>query len=103
MPRALAIPAGPRAASTWRSPNCRDGGPHRFLVEVGSERGGQILDEVPHEAASAEDERLAVAIVERTAALMGRELDTKETPRSSARWRGPSLRKSPEMAWYVVR
>jgi sulfhydrogenase subunit beta (sulfur reductase) len=54
------------------------GGPHRFLVEVGSDRGDEVLAELPNAAARAEDERLAAAIVERTAASMGRELETDD-------------------------
>jgi len=53
-----------------------DDGPHRFLVEVGSERGAEVLAELPHAAATADDERLAEEVVERTANSMGRSLDT---------------------------
>ena len=53
-----------------------DGGGHRFLVDVGSERGGELLAEVPHEHASEEDLERAERVIERTAASMGRELDT---------------------------
>ena len=35
-----------------------DEGPHRFLVEVGSEHGAEVLAELPHAAATADDERL---------------------------------------------
>jgi Fe-S-cluster-containing hydrogenase component 2 len=49
---------------------------HYFTVEVGSDRGADVLDDVPHTAA-AEHERVAAdAVHVRTAAQMGRELDT---------------------------
>jgi sulfhydrogenase subunit beta (sulfur reductase) len=49
---------------------------HRFLVEVGTPAGAEVLDEVPSRPAEREDRRSADAICERTAASMGRELDT---------------------------
>ena len=49
---------------------------HRFLVEVGSERGAAVLEDVPHTAAGEDELRLAAECSERTAASMGRELDT---------------------------
>jgi ferredoxin len=51
-------------------------GEHRFLVEVGSERGAELLDELPHRDAAGEDVRQAERCSERAAASMGRELDT---------------------------
>jgi ferredoxin len=53
-----------------------DGGQHRFLVEVGSDRGAELLAELPDRAATAADEGSAEEVVERTASQMGRELDT---------------------------
>jgi len=50
--------------------------PHRFLVEVGSERGGALLSGLQAAAARAEDVRAAEALVENTARSMGRALDT---------------------------
>jgi ferredoxin len=52
-------------------------GEHRFLCEVGSERGGEVLAELPHRPAAAEDERAAADVVARTAGSMGRTLDTR--------------------------
>ena len=49
---------------------------HRFLVEVGSERGGELLAGLPQREPAASEPALADSIVERTAASMGRELDT---------------------------
>ena len=50
--------------------------PHRFLVEIGSERGGALLAGLQAAAARAEDVRAAEALVEHTARSMGRALDT---------------------------
>ncbi len=49
---------------------------HRFTVEVGSERGREVLAEVPHREAGERDRGAAQAVHERTASEMGRELDT---------------------------
>jgi sulfhydrogenase subunit beta (sulfur reductase) len=49
---------------------------HLFLVEVGSERGSEVIGDLPR--APAADEHLTAAdqVVERTAASMGRAMDT---------------------------
>ena len=49
---------------------------HYFTVEVGSERGDEVLSDVPHRMAMDADEAAATQVHERTAASMGRELDT---------------------------
>lgn len=49
---------------------------HRFVVEVGTERGAQVLAMIDSQAAEAGDCRKADAIVEQTASSMGRTLDT---------------------------
>lgn len=51
-------------------------GGHRFLAVVGSEAGGRVLDRVPTVPAGDEDGPAAEAIVARTAASMGRSMDT---------------------------
>src|SRR5262249_57393196 len=51
-------------------------GEHRFLVEVGSERGGEVLDAIGGGEAEAEDRSAAEAVSEECASQMGRELDT---------------------------
>jgi sulfhydrogenase subunit beta (sulfur reductase) len=53
-----------------------DGGRHRFLIEVGSAAGADVLAALPHQAASAEDSAAADAVVARTRDRMGRKLDT---------------------------
>lgn len=55
-----------------------DEGGHRFVVEVGTVRGAEVLAEVAHRAAEPEDVRAAEVTVERTAAQMGRTLDTTD-------------------------
>jgi ferredoxin len=45
-------------------------------VEVGADQGAEVLREVPHMAAGAEELAAAERIVEQTAAHMGRTLDT---------------------------
>ncbi len=49
---------------------------HKFLVEVGSEAGARIIEDVPHRAASDEERAAADAVSARTAQQMGRSLDT---------------------------
>ena len=81
-----ARPAAPASASRW-TPGPRatagfdlaltevleDGG-HRFLVEVGSERGAEVLAELPHREAAADDELAAAErAIENAAAQMGRD------------------------------
>jgi ferredoxin len=53
-----------------------DGDNHRFLVEVGSAAGGEVLAGLAHGAASADECTAADAVVARTAGRMGRTLDT---------------------------
>jgi len=55
-----------------------DGAIHHFVVEVGSERGADVLGEVPHRAAADVDLSASEAVHARTAAQMGRELDTTD-------------------------
>lgn len=51
---------------------------HRFVVEVGSERGAEVLAELPVGPAGAGDRRAADAAVERAAAQQVRALDTND-------------------------
>jgi sulfhydrogenase subunit beta (sulfur reductase) len=53
-------------------------GEHRFLVEVGSERGGEVLRELPRRDAEEADLRAATAAVAGAAERMGRRLDTTD-------------------------
>jgi ferredoxin len=53
-----------------------DGETHRFLVEIGSDRGAELMGEVGHSPANSTDTAAADEITARTAASMGREMDT---------------------------
>jgi sulfhydrogenase subunit beta (sulfur reductase) len=53
-------------------------GSHRFLVEVGTERGSKVLADLPRRAAEDVDRQAAAAAVEGAAQKMGRELDTTD-------------------------
>jgi sulfhydrogenase subunit beta (sulfur reductase) len=53
-------------------------GEHRFLVEVGSERGAEVLGELPRREALASDLGAAAAAVSGAAERMGRQLDTRD-------------------------
>jgi ferredoxin len=74
----VSMGTGPRAEAGYdlALTEILDDGPHRFTVEVGSERGAEVLAEVPTIAAVEPDRREAQAAVARAAAQMGRELDT---------------------------
>jgi sulfhydrogenase subunit beta (sulfur reductase) len=50
---------------------------HEFLVEVGSDRGADVIVDLPQTPAREEHVVTADRIVERTAASMGREMDTE--------------------------
>ncbi|HBH96308.1 MAG TPA: sulfite reductase subunit A [Candidatus Omnitrophica bacterium] len=49
---------------------------HVFLVEVGTARGGEILQAVPHRPATEQEREGARKLLERTARSMGRVMDT---------------------------
>jgi ferredoxin len=53
-------------------------GEHRLLVEVGSERGAELMAEVPHRDASPDDLVAADEVAERTAGQMGRSMDVTD-------------------------
>jgi ferredoxin len=50
---------------------------HRFLVRIGSERGAEVMAEVPHAEADPADLGAARALVENARSSMGRTLDTE--------------------------
>jgi ferredoxin len=50
-------------------------GEHRLLVEVGTERGGDVLGELPRRAAAEPDLAAAAAAVDGAAARMGRQVE----------------------------
>jgi ferredoxin len=49
---------------------------HYFVVEVGTERGAEVLSEIPHQQAGESDLQLAGQIVAETSRSMGRQMDT---------------------------
>ena len=51
---------------------------HRFLVEVGTERGAELLAELDARPAGDADGRAAERVIEQTASQMGRALDTSD-------------------------
>lgn len=51
---------------------------HRFLVEVGTDRGREVLDTLPSRPAAPADEEAADAVVTGAAAAMGREMRTDD-------------------------
>jgi len=53
-----------------------DGDRHTFLAQAGSERGAEVLADVPSEAATGDDQEAARALSARAAEQMGRTLDT---------------------------
>jgi sulfhydrogenase subunit beta (sulfur reductase) len=55
-----------------------DSGGHRFLVEVGTDTGRDVVAELPQHPASAEDVAAAGAVVAQTAASMGRQMPADE-------------------------
>lgn len=76
----VSMDTGPKAAFGFdlALTELLDDAGHRFLVEVGSERGAEVLAELDSRAAAGDDERRAADVVARTVASMGRELDTTD-------------------------
>jgi len=69
---------GPKASSGFdlALTEVLDEAHHYFVIEVGTELGASILQDIPYRAASENELRLAEAIVANTAAHMGRSMDT---------------------------
>ncbi len=90
----VSMQTGPKATSGFdlALTELLDAGSHRFLVEVGSDAGADVISQLPHEPASDEQRAAAGAVVARAAGQMGRSLDTagiKELLQSNAdhpRW-----------------
>jgi ferredoxin len=76
----VSMDTGPRATSGFdlALTELLDDSGHRFLVEVGSERGGEVLAELSSRPAASADEEAAEDVIEQTAAQMGRTLDTTD-------------------------
>lgn len=78
----VSMGTGPRAESGFdlALTEIVDDDGHRFVVEIGSDRGAEALDDVPHADASPSDLAAAEDAVARAAAQMGRTLDAVTTP-----------------------
>ncbi len=74
----VSMKTGPKASSGYdlAMTEILQDGPHRFVVEAGTERGAEILTELPREAAAQADVQAAESVVAETARHMGRTLDT---------------------------
>ena len=76
----VSMHTGPRASSSFdlALTEVLEVAQHYFLAEAGSARGAAILSDVPHREAQPEHLATAERIVARTAAQMGRSLDTTD-------------------------
>jgi len=74
----VSMQTGPRAQSGFdlALTEFLDGDRHEFLVEIGTDRGADVMTEVVSRAAQPTDAATADQIIERTAASMGRQMDT---------------------------
>jgi ferredoxin len=74
----VSMETGPKARSGFdlALTELIDEGGHRFLVEVGSEAGAELLSTIEGEAATEDDRGRAEEVSEECASQMGRELDT---------------------------
>jgi ferredoxin len=74
----VSMETGPRATAGYdiALTEIIDGGRHEFLAEPGTERGESVISALTGQIATDADERAADAIVQRTAASMGRVMDT---------------------------
>ncbi len=72
--------SGPKATSGFdlALTEVLENGRHEFIVEIGTDSGGAMLDAVPYRIASAEDQDTAERIVASTARQMGRTMDTTD-------------------------
>jgi sulfhydrogenase subunit beta (sulfur reductase) len=76
----VSMNTGPRASSGFdlALTELLDDAGHRFLVEVGSERGAEVMADLSSQPAARGDEEAADQVMEQTAAQMGRTLDTTD-------------------------
>jgi formate hydrogenlyase subunit 6/NADH:ubiquinone oxidoreductase subunit I len=74
----LSMKTGPRAQAGFdlALTEVLDGERHYFVVEIGSQRGAEILEHVPHRAASAGEAAETALAEERASRQMGRSLET---------------------------
>ena len=76
----VSMGTGPRAEAGFdlALTELLDAGGHRFLVEVGTERGEEVMRELPSRAAEAGDQEAAERVSACAASQMGRTLDTTD-------------------------
>jgi len=74
----VSMKTGPKASAGYdlAMTEILQDGRHHFVVEAGTERGAEILSELPREAAAQADVQAAENVVADTARHMGRTLDT---------------------------
>jgi sulfhydrogenase subunit beta (sulfur reductase) len=74
----VSMQTGPKAESGFdlALTELLDDGGHQFLVEIGTGRGAEVMSEVACRPAQTAEAEAAEAISERTAASMGRQMDT---------------------------
>jgi sulfhydrogenase subunit beta (sulfur reductase) len=73
----VSMETGPKATAGYdlALTEVLDGGRHYFVVDVGSDRGGAVLDELAHAQARAQERARAEEVHAHARAGMGRELD----------------------------
>jgi len=76
----VSMNTGPRATAGFdlALTELLEDGRHEFLVEVGSDRGAELLADIPHRSAQPQAAAAADRAVARAAAQMGRTLDTTD-------------------------
>jgi sulfhydrogenase subunit beta (sulfur reductase) len=76
----VSMNTGPKAKSGFdlALTEVLEGQRHYFVAEVGTELGAEVLQDVPHREATAEERAAAEGAVARAAAQMGRTLDTTD-------------------------
>jgi ferredoxin len=74
----VSMNTGPKATSGFdlALTEALDSQRHYFVVEIGSERGAELLRDVPHREATVAEADTAEGVVAETARHMGRQLDT---------------------------
>ena len=76
----VSMGTGPRATSGFdlALTEILQGKQHYFLVAVGTEQGRQLIEQVPHRQAEAEEREAAARMLAQAAGQMGRTLDTTD-------------------------
>jgi len=74
----VSMQTGPRATAGFdlALTEVLDDSQHYFVTDIGSARGAEVLNDIPHRPATAREQSQASQVVERAARQMGRHLDT---------------------------